>query len=271
MRLMSVRILGLIVTATLIAGCSGSAPAATRSTRSPELGARPRVVSYDGAVVVRLPQGDSHPAVSREQATTFLANSASADASTVRPVWKLGLVTVVDSRRLVQPWLNRLAWYVNVDSPVRDQSFCPFRRGPADAPPPGPQRHVYAVDATGVGDGFFYLGPGISCGHRYALGVRPLGRLWSAPWRIVALGRGSWTLAWSPPGCGTLHSSQAVSLSPYEWAELYEVPYGAAGCPRRPELTVGITGTARNLQPPRFGWVRQVNGGLVTPLPDRPS
>lgn len=253
--------------AVLLLGGASAAVAASTGDRAP-VGA---VRSYDAGAVVIGDAAGGRPALSRAAAEVRLANSANGPDRGGRPL-RLGRITVADAAGLVRPWLRRLAWYAEVDSTVADTSLCPVEPAHRDRPPAGPQQHVYAVDASGVGDGLVYAGPGINCGRRTAATAGPLLRLWSAPWRIRSAGAEQVVLAYLPPPCGTHESSYASS--PYEWVELFTVPYGAVGCPARParstpistDLVDGHRPPLPAVHQPLFGWVRVVDGGLLPPL-----
>lgn len=220
-------------------------------------------------------KGD-HPTITAATARLMLENSTSWPSPPPAGQLLLGRISVTaGAHHLVQPWTHRLAWYLVQNTPVRDLSTCP--RGPAtpQTPPPGPQHHLYAVDASGVGDGLIYVGPGISCGSRTPTIAVPLARLWSAPWRISSTSPQRVVLTYTPPPCGTRAGEQAVSTDPYEWAELFAVPYGATQCPapsgRRTVDVITDAGPGRavpvpTVRPPLFGWVDRADGELAPPL-----
>ena len=151
-------------------------------------------------------------------------------------------------------------------------SLCPIGPANPDPDPAGPQQHIYAVDATGVGDGIVYTGPGISCGRVVPAATEPLAHFWSAPWHVTATGATSVTLGYQPPPCGTEYQIGAVSIQPYQIAMLYSVPFRRPGCPGPTPApqTFTVPGNYSDPTPappdvvqPRFGYVRQGTNELL--------
>jgi hypothetical protein len=200
----------------------------------------------------------------------------STDGGSGIPNFELGRVTFADGAGLVAPWESRLAWYAVVTG-----SACPRPGDPTAG-------SVYAVDATGVGDGVVYDGPVRRCdGHFSAPETRPLARAWSARWRVVSRTRTLVRLAVRSrrcPGLALTHVGVAVdgtdsSERVWRWAETYPVPYGATGCadgPEEPDVVERYYGRdgawpVPRLTPARLGWIRVVHGQLVPVYPQQPA
>jgi hypothetical protein len=249
-------------------------------TRASSDGASP-VSSIDGAVKVVAPGSDDQPQITQTDAQIQLENSTlfgDAPLETV-PHLELARVTVTQGSTSPRVWNGRLAWVVVLDTPVEDLSLCPIAPANPDPPPAGPRQHIYAVDATGIGDGIVYTGPGISCGRDVPPTTDPLAHLWSAPWHVTTTGPTSVTLGYQPPPCGTEYQIGAVSLQPYQIAMLYAVPFAAQDCPSptpAPQtLTVpgnysNPTPAPPNIEQPRFGYVRLTTNGLLPELRREP-
>jgi hypothetical protein len=235
--------------------------------------------SVDGAVKLGGPKSGDRPRTTQTDAQIQLENSTvfgEAPLATV-PRLELARVTVGQGPALPHTWNDRLAWIVVLQTPVEDLSLCPVPPATPDQPPAGPQQHIYVVDATGVGDGIIYTGPGISCGRRTPGATEPLKHLWSAPWHVTTIGPTSVTLGYQPPPCGTEYQVGAVSMQPYQIAMLYAVPFSTQDCPSPTPAPQSLTVPGNYLDPtpappnveqPRFGYVRQTGDGLLPELPE---
>ena len=235
--------------------------------------------SFDGTVKIAAPRSGDRPRTTETGAEARLENATvfgEAPLGTV-PRLELARVTVGQDPALPHTWKDRLAWIVVLQTPVEDLSMCPVSPANPDQPPAGPQQHIYAVDATGIGDGIIYTGPGISCGRRVPAMTEPLAHLWSAPWQVTATGPTSVTLGFQPPPCGTEYSFGAVSLQPYQIAMLYAVPFSTQDCPSPTPAAQSLTVPGNysdptpappNVEQPRFGYVRQTANGLLPELPE---
>jgi len=260
---------------TSASASANQASGATPPTGASSGGASP-MSSIDGAVKVVAPGSGDQPRTTQPDAQIQLENSTVFGEEPLATVPNLELVRVTVSQGSALPnaWSDRLAWVVELDTPVVDSGTCPIPPATPDPPPAGPQQHIYAVDATGVGDGIVYTGPGISCGRDVPATTDPLTHLWSAPWHVTATGPASVTLGYQPPPCGTEYQIGAVSLQPYEIAMLYAVPFANHDCPSptpAPQtLTVpgylNTTPAPPNIEQPRFGYVRLTTNGLLPEL-----
>jgi hypothetical protein len=233
-------------------------------------------MTIDGVIIVTAPRPGDRPVVSAADALIRLENSSVNGDPTLTPMpaFRLARLTVSGGPGLVHPWSDRLGWIVDVPTRAEDLSLCPMPPATSDPAPPVPQHHVYAIDASGVGDGFLYVGPELDCGRQTPGATSPLSRLWSAPWRVSSTGRSDVVLSYQPPPCGTVYLRGAVSIDPYEIAFLYEVPYAAHDCPATVAETMDIPGNyllatpaPPDVHPPLFGFVRELDNGLQPDLP----
>lgn len=266
-------LVGVAVAASTLVGCTGDGSKAERT------------ISYNSAITIAAPPKHAEPAIDRAQATLMVRNSSYWPQFLVQSTanekytpdgdleLKLGTITIrKGARDLVQPWTERLAWYYETSQVIADVSMCPmlpFSPGPV---PEGPQHLVYAVDATGVGDGITFRGDGMSCGHLVEAQTWPLTHLWSAQWRLrtetPASRPQSVNIVVTPPECSTGEATTAfIDSLPDSRIEIYEVPYGRAGCGVRAEQyrTVNLRSATSTVKKPVFGWIRLHGADSIEP------